>query len=561
MAVLEKSKLFNSPKLDSRIKSANTQHSERALGYFVGPMLLYMTYYGIAGTYLTQFYTDVLQITGVFITLMPVISKIIDALTNILMGRIIDRTRTRQGKARPWVLISGVLITLTGILLYAVPKASYGVRIVWVICSYNLFFALAFTLYNMSHTLMVPLSTRNTKQRDTLALLTNAGASMIPGMLVNVIMPVLVAKIGVGEDSQGMWLTMMSIISILAIPAVLLEYYFTKERVTEEEMSVRAEGEDTTTPISVQLKACLQDPYWLIVMGFWILYQIQQSLMGGSMIYYCNWVLGSSVESGAANQVLVNVIGQAPLGIGILILWPLVRRFGKRHVMMFGFGLGALGCLLVILAGKNMGAVLGGLVVRSFGMVPTYVLSAQLAEALDHIEWKNGFRVDGISASVYSIAITVCAGIAQTILLAGINGLGYIAPSSSAEVITQSGAIQWFFRICFVGATGLVLMIGSLLMIRFDVEDKMPQISADLVERHRKEAEAKGIPYVSPEEKARMEQEENDRIAEENRIKELKAKCAKKGLNFDEEEAKYQAQLAAKKAKEEAKAAKKNKKK
>lgn len=557
---LTKSRLFNSPKLDSRIKSANTQHSERIFGYFMGPMLLYMTYYGVAGVYLTQFYTDVLQITGVFITLMPVISKVIDALTNILMGRIIDRTRTRQGKARPWVLISGPLITITGILLYAVPKASYGVRIAWVVFSYNLFFALAFTLYNMSHTLMVPLSTRNTKQRDTLALLNNTGASMIPGMLVNVIMPVLVARIGVGANAQGGWLTMMSIISILAIPAVLLEYYFTKERVTEEEMSVRAEGEDNTVPISKQLKACLADPYWMIVMGFWILYQIQQSLMGGSMIYFCNWVLGNSVVSGQASQVMVNVIGQAPLGIGVLILWPLVRRFGKRRVMMFGFGLGALGCLLVILAGKNMGAVLGGLVIRFFGMVPTYVLSAQLAEALDHIEWKNGFRADGISASVYSIAITVCAGIAQTILLAGINGMGYIAPTSAEEVINQPGGIQTFFTVCFVGVTALVLLIGSLLMIRFDVEDKMPQISADLAERHRKEAEAKGIPYVSPEEKSRIEQEENDRKAEENRIKELKAKCAKKGLNF-EEEAKYQAKLAEKKAKEEAKAAKKNRKK
>lgn len=557
MAVLEKSKLFNSPKLDSRIKSANTQHSERVLGYFVGPMLLYMTYYGVAGVYLTQFYTDVLQITGVFITMMPVISKVIDALTNILMGRIIDRTRTRQGKARPWILISGALITVTGVLMYSVPRASYGVRIAWVVVSYNLFFSLAFTLYNMSHTLMVPLSTRNTRQRDELALLTNTGANMIPGMLVNVIMPVLVARIGVGAGAQGGWLTMMSIISIFAIPAVLLEYYFTKERVTEEEMSIRKDGEDNPVPISRQLKACLTDPYWMIVMGFWFLYQIQQSLMGGSMIYYCNWVLGNSVASGQTSQVMVNVIGQAPLGIGVLILWPLVRKFGKRRVMMFGFGIGALGSLLVILAGKNMGAVLGGLIIRSFGMVPTYVLSAQLAEALDHIEWKNGFRADGISASVYSIAITVCAGIAQTILLAGINGMGYIAPTSAEEVINQPGSIQTFFTICFVGATALVLLIGSLLMIRFDVEDKMPQISADLVERHRKEAEAKGIPYVSPEEKAALEQAEQERIAEEKRIEELKARCAKNGLSFEEEEAKYQAQLAEKKTKEEAKAAKK----
>lgn len=552
--------LFSKRFLDSRIHSANTQNSERWLGYFLGPTLLYMTYYGIAGTYLTQFYTDVLHISGIFLTLMPVISKVIDAVTNIIMGRIIDRTRTKQGKARPWVLISGFLIAITGILLYTVPSAGYTVQIVWIIFSYNLFFALAFTIYNMSHTLMVPLSTRNTKQRDTLALLTSTGTNMIPGMLVTIIMPLMIRSFGVGGDAQGTWVKMMSVLSILAIPATLLEYYFTKERVTEDAMSVETAEQGCHISFMEQMKACVKDPYWMIVMGFWVLYQIQQSLMGNSMLYFCNWVLGNSIDSGAGNQVLVNMIGQAPLGIGIIVLWPLVRKFGKRRVMMYGFGIGALGCVLVLLSSSNLGAVLGGMAIRSIGLVPTYVLSAQLAEALDHIEWKNGFRADGFSASVYSIAITVCAGISQTILLAGINGLGYIAPSSSSQVIDQPGAIKFFFAFCFVGVSAIVFLIGSLLMIRFDVEDKIPQISADLTARRKAEAAARGEIYVSPEEKAAAEQAELDRKAEEVRVKELKARCQKKGLDFKTEEAKYQAKLAEKKAKEEAKAGKKKKK-
>lgn len=550
-------KLFESKFFDSKIKSANTQNSERWLGYFFGPCLLYMCYYGIASTYLTQFYTDVLGITGMFLTLMPVISKIVDAVTNIVMGRIIDNTRTRQGKARPWVLISGVLIAVTGILLYTVPKASYTVKIIWIVVSYNLFFALAFTIYNMSHSLMVPLSTRNTKQRDTLALLNSTGTTMIPGMLVTIVMPLMIRAFGVGADSQGTWITMMSILSVLAIPATLLEYYFTKERVTEDAAPVGKGAEENKISFAQQMKACLNDPYWLIVMGFWLTYQIFNGLSTNGMIYYCNWVLGNSVDSGAAKQVLVNMIGQAPLGIGLVLLWPLVRKFGKRYVMMFGFGIAAIGSLIVLLGGSNMGIVLSGLVIKSIGALPSYVMAAQLAEALDHIEWKNGYRADGFSASVYSIIITVAAGAAQTILLAGISGLGYITPTSAADVITQPAALQTFFKWCFVGVPMIGYLIGSLLMIRFDVEEKMPQISADITARHKAEAEARGEVYYSPEEKAAMEQAEQDKIAEAKRIEELKARCAKKGLNFDEEEAKYQAKLAEKKVKEAAKAAKK----
>ncbi len=556
-----KHKLFDSPKLDSRIHSANTQGSEKALGYFFGPCFVYMAYYAIAGSYLTQFYTDVLGISGVFLTMMPVFSKIFDAITNVIMGRIIDKTRTRQGKARPWILISGVMMTISGILLYTVPKASMQVQLVWIVVSYNLFFAFAFTLYNMSLTLMVPLSTRNTKQRDGLAMLTSTGTSMLPGLLTTIILPILINTIGVGADAQGSWITVMSIISILAIPATMLEYYFTKERVTEDSVSTERNVKEETVPFLQQLKVCFADPYWLIVMGFNICFQLFNFLSTNSMIYYSNWVVANSVEGGTGMQVLINAIGQAPLGLGIFILWPLVGKFGKRMVTMIGFGIGAIGSLLVLLFPGNIPMLLLGLVIKSFGALPTYCMAAMLAEALDHIEWKNGYRADGFSASVMSIIITVTAGIGQSIILGGISAFGYIVPESTSQIINQPDAMKTFFSWCFVGIPMIGYLIGSLLMLRYDVEEKIPQISADITARHRAEAEARGEKYISPEEKAAIEIAEQERKAEENRIKELKSKCAKKGLNFAEEEAKYQAKLAEAKAKAEAKAAKKNKKK
>lgn len=486
--------IFEKKAFDSRVKSANTQKSEQALGYFFGPCLLFMAYVGVAGSYLTQFYTDVLGLAGGFITLMPFFSKIIDAITNLIMGRVIDKTRTRQGKARPWILISGVLIAITGILLYAVPNASDSVKIVWVIVSYNLFFAFAFTIYNMSHTLMVPLSTRNTKQRDTLAMLTSTGTSMIPGLLVTIIMPVFINMIGVGAAAQGRWLTVMSVLAILALPATLVEYYFTKERVTEESLEAN-DTADQTVAFGQQIKACINNKYWIIVIGFNIVYQTFNYLSTNSMIYYSNWVVGSSVESGVMNQVLINAIGQAPLGLGIFILWPLVRKFGKRYVMMFGYGTGAIGSLLVLVASYmgmgahniNIGLMLGGLLIKSIGALPSYVMAAQLAEALDHIEWKNGFRADGITASIMSILITVSTGIGQSILLGGITLFGYIAPNSNVETIIQPTAVQTFFSWCFVGIPMIGYLIGSLLMLPFDIEDKIPQISADITARHKAE--------------------------------------------------------------------------
>ena len=533
-------KLFSGKIFESKITSANTQKSEMWLGYFFGPCLVYMAYYAIAGTYLTQFYTDVLGMSGMILTMMPVISKVIDAITNIIMGRIIDKTRTKQGKARPWVLLSGVFMAICGVLLYAVPNWNPGVQIVWVVVSYNLFFAFAFTIYNMSHALMVPLSTRNTKQRDSLAMLTSTGTSMLPGLLVTIILPIMINAIGVGSEAQGTWMLIMGILSMLAIPATLVEYYFTKERVTEENMR-NGENEEETVPFSKQLRACITNKYWWMIMAFWGVYQLFNFVSTNSMFYYCNWVLGNSVDSGTGLQVLVNAIGQAPLGFGIFILWPLVRKFGKRWVMQVGFVIAAIGSAIVLLNPSNLGLVLGGLFIKSLGALPSYVVAALLAEALDHIEWKNGFRADGFSASVNSVIITVMAGVGQSLILGGINHFGYIAPNSTAEVIAQPDAMKTFFAWCFVGIPMIGYLIGALIITFYDIEAKIPQISADITARRKAEAEARGEVYISPEEKAAMEQEEQERKAEEKRIEELKSKCAKKGLNFEEEEAKYQA--------------------
>ncbi len=103
---------------------------------------------------------------------------------------------------------------------------------IWVSISYNLYFAFAITIYNMSQSLMVPLSTRNTKQRDGLALLLSMGQSMLPGDLVYLVVPIVLLPF-MGVD-RTRWAMVMSIISVIMLPGVLLQYYFTKERVFED---------------------------------------------------------------------------------------------------------------------------------------------------------------------------------------------------------------------------------------------------------------------------------------------------------------------------------------
>jgi GPH family glycoside/pentoside/hexuronide:cation symporter len=483
--------LFSSKSFDSKIKSANVQNSERWLGYFLAPAIM-MTMYAIAGqSYLNVFYTDVLKMTpiagGMFLAALPIVSKIMDAITNIVMGQIVEHTRSRQGKARPWLLISAPLLALSGILLFTVPTSSITAQVIWVSFSYNLFFSVAFTMYNISHTLMVPLSTRNSKQRDTLAMASSMGQTMIPGMIVAILFPMLILPI-IGVD-QGKWITVMSVISILALPAVMLEYYLTKERVTEEAARSNVEAEKHS--IVEQLKACFSSKYWIVIMGIIVIYNVFGNLQAAATLYYCNWVLGTYNDG--ITMTLMNAVGQAPLGFGILILWPLVKKFGKRNLMIVGFSLSILGCVICLLNPRSMGQVLGGLVLKSFGTIPvTYLLLAMVSDSLDHVEWQSKFRCDGLSSSVYGIIFTLSSGISLSIFNLGLGVSGYAAPAADGSWMAQNASVQNFFIYCLFLIPIFAYFLIAFLLGFYHVEKELPQIQKDVVARHRAEAEERG---------------------------------------------------------------------
>lgn len=544
--------MFSSKFFDSKITSANVGAKEKWLGYLLGPagaMLLT----GIIGTYCNRFYTDVMQVNhlwdGAFLVIFPLVSKIIDAITNVIMGRIIEHTRSRQGKARPWLLIAAPLMVITAILMFTVPNASDTVKVVWIFLSYNLFYSFAVTIYSMSKTMMVPLSTRNVRQRDSLAMFNNLGEAIAPGLFNMMLFPMIFLPwMGV---NQGRWITIMAIISIAVIPLVILQYYFTKERVTEEARLMTVSGtEEKGVPMKTQVKACFSSPYWVIIMTVYLLYQFFNSMYNAGATYYADWVLGSYNDG--RTMTLMSVVGYFPMGPGMFLILPLCKKFGKRNMMMIGAWIAVGGSVLGWLFPHNHAAALIGLLIRCVGTLPNLVLMSMVADAMDHVEWKSGVRADSFMASVYTVIGTLVAGFAVSIFNIGISEFNYQAPidtSTGAEQVVQNPAMQSYFSFIAFGLPAIIFVIVAVLMIFYRLDKKLPKMQAEIVERRKAEAAAKGIEYIDPEEAARIEQEEHDRIAEENRVKELRAKCEKKGLDFETENTKY---LTAKREREEA---------
>lgn len=425
-----KGKLFDSKILNTRIKTDDITPKEKWLGYLLGPSGALLINAILGGSFLNIYYTDVIGIgglwKGMFLAVFPLVAKVVDAITNFLMGWIIEKTKTSQGKARPYIIMSAILLPISGILLYTIPNVSQVGQAVWIMITYNLYFSISYTIYNMSHSLMVPLSTRDTTQRGGVAVFTQIAAIMVTGIIAALVVPMILLPM-MGTSKQ-MWIGVMSIISVICFPLIMLEYFYTKERVTDE----GTENGDTKIPYIMQIKAVLTDKYTVLILLYYLVFSLCGGLKTNSVIYYCNYVLGTYADG--KTQTLINVIGGLPMGIGIFAVWPIARRIGKKNVTLAGLIIMAIGGAICWMFPTNMTMVLVGQFIKNIGGLPSaYVFMALFADVLDHLEWKNGFRSDGFAMSIYSTFAVVLNGLSIGIINAVLNGTGYIAPFTATQ--------------------------------------------------------------------------------------------------------------------------------
>ena len=496
----------------SLIKSPEVTKKEKWLGYLIGPAGALLLN-AVLATYLNVYYTDVLNLTplwgGMFLTVFPIVSKIIDAVTNIFMGQIIDRTKTKEGKARPWLLLSAILVPVTGILLFTVPESNDTVKALWVMISYNLFYSFAYTIFNMSHNLMVPLSTRDGTARGGLSVFNQITTIMMSGILVALVFPMVIMPM-IGVD-KSKWITLMSILSIIALPLTLMEYFFTKERVTEE----KAEEADNGLKFNEQLKLLFTDKYMMLMYVYFFVYTVGTTLKNLGLVYYCNYVLGTYNDG--ITQMLVSTIGGIPMGIGIFAVWPLAKKFGKRNVTMVGFLLYSAGSLICWIFSHNLVMVLVGQFIKNIGGLPcAYVFMALFADCLDHLEWKSDIRLDGAAMSIYNIIAFAMVGIMTGVFNWMLARAGYLAPFTAGSVaeaasklaengwaaqvalenlkpaadgvltvaLAQPAGVSWVISFAFVGLEFFTGLILAAILFFLTVEKNRPQEQAEIKARH-----------------------------------------------------------------------------
>lgn len=580
-----KKSFFNNPLLSSKIKSRRVKlFPEVALGYLVGPMFALISN-GIVNTYLFQYYDKVLGLKSsalLFETLLPIISSIVIIIGNLLIGKLINRKPTAAGKARPLILLGLPILAIALLLLFIVPmnydaagnpQAPSIWSLLMITIGYNLYYALAYPFYFTPHSALVNLSTRDGSARSLLATASN-GAVLAAAGLSGMVGPILLDLIGLlpreagdGKDAvtameaNSKWTILMIIMIVLLVIGCLFEYYFTRERITEESFAiqvnedVKTAKEEKKTSMLEQVKICVHDKYWWLIILFFFFYQFGGQLKNSDASWYAQAFSNNGSDISLAGYI--SIAGSIPTALGMVVIWPLANRFGKSNCIkvgaIFAFLMGIAGFVVLLPnISSNAGLVSTVSIVtfclKALGTVPAmYISMALMSDVLDHQEALYGKRTDGFTMAVYGSIIVGLTGIANGIIvgLNGINGFSYRDSVANNRVLNTA---------LFSGAEGVCYLIIFFMFLFMNVE-KFSKLDQKTILVNRKNAIlAEGGVWIDPEEKNKQEEKASMEASEEARIAELKEKCAKKGLDFVTEESKYQAMKAKKDAEKEAKA-------
>lgn len=456
---------------DSMIKSEKVVLPEMLLGYFIGPFGALLSS-GIFTSILQNYFTDVLKLDLSFLTGLQLVSTIFIVAANLIVGQLIERTRALAGKARPWILLSALTLSITSVLMFIVPFEGMA-KMVWIAIAYNLYYAVAYPIYNTANSTLIPLSTRNSQQRSSLASFNNIAGLGVMGV-GSMVFPVLVSF--TLKEYQVLWFVAMLAVAVFTAMTVLLQFKFTRERVTEELQRKKETSSEAAPPptISTQLKAVAGEKWWWIVMAFYMTFQWSGAMKNGSMSYFCKWVLDNSFFGGAdawgASQSLLAILGAVPMAIAAVFVVPLSNRFSKRTVTIAGMLVGVAGG---VIAGLSNGQIMGvaiGIALKCLGSAPAcYLILAMLADVIDHIEVKCGVRTDGLTMSIYSSLMVAATPVCNALLSAILNGVAYDQMAVVGQSV-QSVATQSAISGCYIWCETIAFAVGAVLMMMWTVE-------------------------------------------------------------------------------------------
>ena len=443
--------------------------SEKLAYCFGDPALTLM--YTMTSTLLIYFYTNVVGISAGAVGMIMLISRIFDGFSDVAMGAIIDRTHSKYGKARIWILRLTLPYAIAAILLFTMPPMGDMGKIVYAFVTYNIMNTVVYTAISQPFHALGSLMTRDRRDRDTISnirMMLSITASMI---ITAFTLPLINYVASVTGQEQLSWILVTAAYAIISVFVLLNTYMTCTERV---QAAPQSKKEDI--PFWTSFKITFTNRYFLIALGLMITYTAYQVIIGTDLTYYCQYVLGD------ANLVMpLSSAEKVCTIIGIALLPKLLPKYGKRNLICFGCAMGIVGQLLFLLNITSVPLGVVSCIIRGFGIAPFYGVQYSLpGDAIEYGHWKHGVRVEGLMFSSMSMGQKAGSGFTQAIMggilsLAAFDGMKATAAEQTPQAIAT---IETFYLYVPIALWAIMFLIAACYKLDKTYDKMMEELLA-----------------------------------------------------------------------------------
>jgi GPH family glycoside/pentoside/hexuronide:cation symporter len=446
------------------------------LGYGLGEVP--GTMQSILAAVLMMFYTDSVGMAAGAVGTMFFVSRLFDGISDLIAGNIVDKTRTKWGKARPWLLWLSIPTGLALALIFWIPaEGSATVKMIYAFVTYNLYISILYTMVGVAKSALMPLISQDGGSRGALAifsLIFGLGGTIL-GMSVT--FPFLYA---LGGDLRA-WRIIFIVYGVITTLSMLGSFLLTRENVQSVE-AVTSESHDSGMSFGESVKNFVKNKYFLFALAMVVIVNLAVQINSGAQTYFYQYVMNDIMLMTSMN--LVNLI---PTIIGIVFLSGLsLRFFGKKKSVYIGCAGQILGhCLRGVAAmTTSVPLLMVGTVISAIATGPLSVpINMLTADAVDYGEWLTNKRIEGMGSAIVSFSQKLSNGLASAIVGWVLALTGYVADAvqGSSTVFGITFISTWFPAILLV-----IVIISFVIVYRYDKEEA--EVMAELARRKESKA-------------------------------------------------------------------------
>lgn len=404
-------------------------------------------------SFIMLYCTNIIKIDPAIIGSLFMVSKIFDGISDIIMGRIIDKTNTKIGKAKIWYLISSLPTAVFTYLLFNVGENfSQNGKYVYIFVIYTLVGTIFYTMNNISYSAMTALCTKNKEDRVEMGSFRYFFA-MIAIVFINSFTLNFIDYFGKGQKA---WSKLALIYSIIAFIFLIIPIFSVKEIEDEK-------NKNSDLKFIQSLKILFKNKYFILIFILHIFTYLSIALSSTMVVYFAKYSLKNTNR-----LITINIFTYLPTICALPFISKLTKRFSMRNSAVFGHMFSLMGGFILIfsLIIKSFKLLLLGIFLKSLGTTPqTGVLNAMIAEVDDYSYLKFGKKLTGTIYSSVTFAIKLGSGIG--IFLSGILlKIGKF----EGEVLMQGKKALEIINYSYVFSLAFIPIISLIIFYFFDVE-------------------------------------------------------------------------------------------